>query len=228
MGRGIVHPVDDFRASNPPSNDRLLNELARDFVQHGYDVKHVIRTIMASRVYQESSLPNETNVGDTRNFSRSYRRRMPAEVLCDAVSDITGTTQSFDGLGENVRAVQTWNNKLESNFLDAFGRPNSSADCPCDRDRGTSVVQMLHLMNSTQLQAKIESDTGRAAQLAKSDRTPDDIVRELYLLAYARLPDPDELNTARAAYSAPRATKRTATEDVMWALMNSAEFVLNH
>jgi len=89
-----------------------------------------------------------------------------------------------------MRAVQTWNNKLESNFLDAFGRPNSSADCPCDRDRGTSVVQMLHLMNSTQLQAKIESDTGRAAQLAKSDRTPDDIVGELYLLALRAIAGP--------------------------------------
>ncbi|HZK81699.1 MAG TPA: DUF1549 domain-containing protein, partial [Humisphaera sp.] len=157
FGRGIVHPVDDFRASNPPSNERLLNELARDFIEHHYDVKHLIRTIMASRVYQESSLPNESNVADTRNFSRSYRRRMPAEVLCDAVADVTGTTETFDGLAGESRAVQTWNNKLESNFLDAFGRPNSSADCPCDRDRGTSVVQMLHLMNSTQLQNRIDN-----------------------------------------------------------------------
>lgn len=228
MGRGIVHPVDDFRATNPPTNERLLNELAHDFVKNGYDVKHLIRTIMASRVYQESSLPNDTNVGDTKNFSRSYRRRMPAEVLCDAVADVTGTTETFDGLPGASRAVQTWNNKLESNFLDAFGRPNPSAECPCDRDRGTSVVQMLHLMNSVQLQNRIDDDNGRAAKLAKSDLKPEKIIWELYLTAYGRLPDKDEVKVARKAFTASGGTRRTATEDVMWALLNSAEFVFNH
>jgi hypothetical protein len=227
-GRGIVHPVDDFRASNPPSNERLLDALAKDFVEHKYDLKHLIRTIMASRVYQLSSEPNESNVADTRNFSRSYRRRLPAEVLLDAVSDLTGVPDSFDGLPPGARAVHTWNNKLDSNFLDAFGRPNSSADCPCERDRSPSLVQALHLMNATRLHAKIASPEGRAARLAKSEAPPEEIVKELYLAAYSRLPDEEELTIARQAFAADGATRQSATEDVMWALINSAEFVLNH
>lgn len=228
MGRGIVHPVDDFRATNPPTNPRLLEDLASDFVKHGYDLKHLIRTILNSRVYQQSSMPNETNAADTRNFSRSYRRRLPAEVLCDAAADFTQTTQSFEGLPNASRAVQAWNNKLESNFLDAFGRPNSSADCPCDRDRGTSVVQMLHLMNSPELQNRIESDTGRAARLAKSELSSEQIIRELYLAAYSRLPDQEEIQISQAAFSQPNAKRKLVVEDLMWALMNSAEFVFNH
>jgi hypothetical protein len=227
-GRGIVHPVDDFRASNPPSNERLLDALAKDFVEHKYDLKHLIRTIMASHVYQLSSEPNDTNVADTRNFSRSYRRRLPAEVLLDAVSDFTGVPDTFDGLTPGSRAVHTWNNKLDSNFLDAFGRPNSSADCPCERDRSPSLVQALHLMNATRLQAKIASPEGRAARLAKSEAPPEEIVKELYLAAYSRLPDEEELTIARQAFAADGATRQAATEDVMWALINSAEFVLNH
>jgi hypothetical protein len=124
--------------------------------------------------------------------------------------------------------VQTWNNLLKSNFLDAFGRPNSSADCPCERDRGTSVVQALHLMNSKTLQAKISDPAGRCAALAKSDVPPERIVEELYLAAYSRPPDEQERQIACAAFTAPGATIQSATEDVMWALMNSAEFVFNH
>lgn len=228
MGRGIVHPVDDLRETNPPSNERLLDELAKDFVAHGYDRKHLIRIILNSRTYQLSSLPNETNVADTRNFSRAYRRRLPAEVMLDAVSDLTGIPDTFDGLPPGSRAVRVWNNKLESSFLDAFGRPDSSADCPCERDRGTSVVQSLHLMHSTKLQAKIANPDGRAAKLAKSDLTAEKIVEELYLAAYARKPEADELKIALESFKAEGATRQTATEDVMWALINSAEFVFNH
>lgn len=228
MGRGVVHPVDDLRETNPPSDERLLDALARDFVAHRYDRKHLIRTILNSRVYQLSSLPNDTNAADTRNFSRSYRRRLPAEVMLDAVSDLTGVPESFDGLPAGARAVRVWNNKLDSSFLDAFGRPDASADCPCERDRGTSVVQSLHLMHSTKLQAKIASPDGRAARLAKSDLSPERIVEDLYLAAYARPPEADELKVAVEAFGAKGATRQSATEDVMWALINSAEFVFNH
>jgi hypothetical protein len=144
------------------------------------------------------------------------------------VSDLTGVPDTFDGLPDGSRAVQAWNNKLDSPFLDAFGRPNSSADCPCERDRGTSVVQALHLMHSSKLQAKLANADGRAAKLAKSDKTPEQIVKEIYLAAYARTPDEEELKVAMEAYSVNDATRQTATEDVMWALINSAEFVFNH
>jgi hypothetical protein len=228
LGRGIVHPVDDFRASNPPTNPALLDDLAKDFVAQGYDLKHLIRRIMQSRTYQLSSVPNEHNVRDTRNFSRFYRRRPSAEVALDAISQVTGTSESLQGLAPGSRAVQVWNNRLDSDFLDAFGRPNASADPPCEREGGGSVVQALHLMNSKRLTAKITAPTGRATGLARGDATPERIVTELYLAAYSRTPSDDEMKIAASAFAAQGATRQSATEDLMWALINSAEFVFNH
>jgi hypothetical protein len=230
FGRGIVDPVDDFRVSNPASNEPLLAALAEDFAAHGFDLKHLMRTILNSRLYQLGSTPNESNLGDTKNFSRSYRRRLPAEVLLDAVSDVTGVGDDFNGCPPGTRAMQTWSYKIGSQFLDAFGRPNSSSDCPCERDVRTSVVQALHLMNSRRLHEKFADADGRVRQLAASPRTPADIVTELYLATFGRPPTADELSTAVAAFgegTTPE-TRRTATEDVLWALLNSAEFVFNH
>jgi hypothetical protein len=228
FGRGIVDPVDDFRASNPPSNEPLLDWLAKDFVAHQYDLKHLMRTILRSHTYQLSSAANETNVGDTKNFSRSYRRRLPAEVLLDAVAQVTGTRDNFTGLPEGSRALQTWNHKLNSDFMDAFGRPNSSAECPCERDARPSMVQALHLMNSTALNAKITSSEGRARLLAAGKATEDEIITDLYLSAYNRRPTDEERALAKKAFTAKDATRQSATEDILWALLNSAEFVFNH
>jgi hypothetical protein len=228
MGRGIVDPVDDFRASNPPTNEPLLDWLAGDFIQHGYDLKHLMRTIMHSHVYQLSSLPADYNVSDTKNFSRAYRRRLPAEVLLDAVSDVTGAPETFHGLPPGARALETWNHKLDSEFMDAFGRPNASSECPCERDAKPSVVQALHLMNSNKLQSKIAHPEGRARKLAESKFSEKEIIRELYLAAYSRYPAEEELNLALKAFSAKMATRKSAIEDIMWALINSAEFVFNH
>ncbi len=228
MGRGIVDPVDDFRASNPPSNGPLLDWLARDFVAHGYDLKHLMRTLLRSQVYRLSSLPNETNTADLRNHSRSYRRRLPAEALLDAVCAVTETRDTFTGLPPGSLAKQTWNHKLESQFLDAFGRPNSSAECPCERDAKPSIVQALHLMNSTRLQGMLTSDKGRAARLAASDLTPEAIIEELYLASLTRLPKPEETQAALRAFSLPDTDRRAAIEDILWSLLNAAEFVFNH
>jgi hypothetical protein len=228
FGRGIVDPVDDFRSSNLPVNEPLLDWLARDFVAHGYDLKHLMRTIMQSAVYQESSIPNETNVSDNRQFSRSLRRRLPAEVMLDAVCDVTDVPQNLDGLPAESRAMQVWNQRIDSEFMDAFGRPNASADCPCERDSKPSLVQALHLMNSRELQSKIASSSGRARRLADSKMSPEELVTNLYLAAYNRKPDSDELATAASLFHAPDAKRRQAAEDVLWALLNSAEFVFNH
>jgi hypothetical protein len=228
MGRGIVEPVDDFRASNPPTNEPLLEWMAHDFVNHGFDLKHLMRTIMQSHAYQLSSIPNEHNLTDTKNFSRAYRRRVSAEVMLDAVCDVTGVRENFEGLPVGARAMETWNHKLNSEFMDAFGRPNASAECPCERDTKTSVVQALHLMNSNKLQARIGNAEGRAAKLAASKMSEKEIVTELYLSAYSRPPADPELEIALKAYSAKEATRKSATEDIMWALINSAEFVFNH
>ncbi len=228
FGRGLVHPVDDFRSSNPCANPALLEALAADFAAHRYDFKHLLRTVMNSRLYQLSSVPNETNLGDTRQFSRSYRRRLPAEVLVDAVSDVTGVPESFSAVPPGGRAMQTWSYKIPSHFLDAFGRPNSSSDCPCERDAQLSVVQSLHLMNSKALQAKLGDPKGRVRQLCDSGRSEAELVEELYLLLLNRPPAEKERQTALRAFSMPGATRQTAVEDVFWALLNSPEFVLNH
>ncbi len=228
MGRGIVQPVDDLRISNPATDDALLAALANDFVAHGFDIKHLIRTILRSRTYQTSSLANESNLRDTKNFSRWYRHRPSAEALLDAVTEVTGVSEPLPGLAPGSRAALVWNNRLESDFLDAFARPNSSADPPCERDRDGSIVQALHLMNSTRLTAKITDSSGRAALLSKGPKSPAEIVTELYLAVYCRYPTDEERTIAMGAFSASGATRQSATEDVMWALLNSAEFVFNH
>jgi WD40 repeat protein len=228
FGRGLVEPVDDFRISNPCVNPALLSALADDFVKHGYDLKHLMRTLMNSRLYQLSSVPHERNLADTRNFSRSYRRRLPAEVLLDAVNDATGIPDTFAAMPPGTRAMQAWSYKIDSHFLDAFGRPNASSDCPCERDLQLSVVQSLHLMNAKGLQSKLSHPEGRARQLAESARSPAEIVTELYLLTLNRPPNARERQVALGVFAAPGASRQTATEDIFWALLNSAEFVFNH
>ena len=228
FGRGFVEPVDDFRISNPIVNEPLLQALADDFAANHYDLKALMRTIMNSRLYQLSSTPNQYNLTDTKNFSRSYRRRLPAEVLLDAVNDVTGATDDFNGSPPETRAIQTWSYKVRSQFLDAFSRPNSSADCPCERDLKTSVVQSLHLMNAKGLQDKLASAKGRAKKLAEGKLNAYEIVTKLYLAAFAREPSASELEAAATAFSRPDASRQTATEDVLWALLNSPEFVFNH
>lgn len=225
FGRGLVEPVDDFRISNPCTNPALLDALARDFAKHKYDLKHLMRTIMQSRLYQVSSTPNASNLADTKNFSRAYRRRLPAEVLLDAVDEATGVPSSFEAMPAMSRAVQAWSYKIDSHFMDAFGRPNSSSDCPCERDTHMSVVQSLHLMNSKDLQAKLSHAKGRARQLAQSPKSSQEIVTELYLATLNRFPTTDELEDAGAAFQESR---EAGCEDVLWALLNSAEFVFNH
>ena len=176
FGRGFVEPVDDFRISNPCVNPPLLDALAEDFAKHGYDLKHLMRTIMESRLYQLSSTPNESNLADTRNFSRAYRRRLPAEVLLDAVNDVTGVPDTFAAMPAGTRAMQAWSYKIESQFMDAFSRPNPSSDPPCERDRQISVVQSLHLMNSkapageAQQHDRPRSPTRRQHQIPRGNR----------------------------------------------------------
>jgi hypothetical protein len=153
---------------------------------------------------------------------------LPAEVLLDAVVDVTGVPEEFEGCPPGTRALQTWTYKIDSHFMDAFGRPNPSTDCPCERDLRTSVVQSLHMMNSRSLQAKLAHADGRVKRLADSKLTPAQIVSELYVTALCREPTAEELAKATAAYEAPDATRQTATEDVLWALLNSPEFVFNH
>ncbi len=228
LGRGIVDPVDDFRVSNPPTNEPLLDWLANDFVEYGFDLKRLMRTIVTSNIYQLSSTPNEHNVADITNYSRFLKRRIGAEVLLDAVSDLTGVPDSFQGLPDGSRAVQTWNHKLPSDFLDAFGRPDASQECPCERDRKSSVVQALHLMNSSALQTKLGNGESWPSRLAKEDLPAAELVKKVYLAAYSRLPEAGELSAAEQYFQGEGITSQVAIEDLVWALVNSAEFVFNH
>ena len=230
FGKGIVDPVDDFRLSNPPSNPALLDALAAELVRSKYDLKSLMRTIMNSHLYQLASEPNDTNAADTRNFSRFYRRRMSAEMMADAICDITGVATKYPGLPEGSRAVQAWTYKIDSRTMDAFGRPNSSSDCPCERNVKPTIAQALHLMNSDVLNGKLTSKdaASRPQRLATSSTSPRDIVTELYLACYGRLPTEDELQLSTAPFTDDPATRRRAIEDVLWALVNSAEFVFNH
>jgi hypothetical protein len=228
LGRGIVDPVDDFRVSNPPTNEALLDWLATDFINNGYDLKNLLRIIANSHTYQLSSQPNEHNIADTQNYSRFLKRRLSAEVLLDAVNDLVGVSDQFEGMPADSRAVQTWNVKLSSDFMDAFGRPNASQECPCERDRKSSVVQALHLMNSSTLQGKLQNPKSNTAQLAKSELPPNELITEIYLASLGRKPIEVELTAAIGFFETPEVPRQTAVEDLTWALINSAEFVFNH
>lgn len=240
MARGLVDPVDDMRDTNPPSNPALLDELAKDFRANGHDLKKLIRRIATSYVYGLSSLPNDRNVGDTRNYSRHYRQRLRGEVLLDAVTDITGVAEKLDALPAGSRAMEAWTVRGESKFLDTFGRPDPNQDPPCERTTDTTVVQALHLMNSPNLTRKITSDEGRVAKLAAGKMTNVEVVEELYLLAYCRLPNDAEKAACVARFEkAPRpvgssadraattaaAKRREVVEDLLWGLLNTPEFV---
>ncbi len=225
MGRGIVEPVDDLRATNPPSNEALLEGLSQSFRDDGYDLKKLIRHIMTSAVYGLSSAPSDRNAVDARNYSRHYRQRLRAEVLLDAVSEITGVPERFEAAPPRTRAAALWTVRGDSLFLDSFGRPDPNQDPPCERTTDTSVVQALHLMNAPDLHARITSDDGRAAGLAKSDAKPEAIIEELYLRVYCRAPTDEDRGIAMELFGTTPAERRRAVEDLMWALLNTPEFV---
>ncbi len=225
MGRGIVDPVDDLRATNPPSNPELLDALAADFRKNGHDLKKLIRTIATSHAYGLSTAPNDRNAADLRNYSRHYRQRLRAEVLLDMASDVTGVPEAFAAMPPGSRAVEVWTARTPNEFLDSFGRPDPNQDPPCERTSDTTVVQALHLMNSPNLHRKVTAESGRAATLAKGDKSPAAVVEELYLRTYCRPPTDAERAAAVRRFERPGAARRQATEDLMWALMNTPEFV---
>lgn len=227
MGQGLVEPVDDIRATNPPSNGPLLDALADDFRRQGYDIKKLVRKIMLSHVFTLGSRPGERNVSDLKNFSRYYRQRMRAEVLLDAVNDVLGVEEGFAAMPPGSRAAQMWTHRVSSLFLDTFGRPDPNQDPPCERQAESTTPQVLHLMNSPALNRKLAQDDARPAKLAASKKTSENIVEEVYLLAYGRLPSSAEKTLALATFpNAPSASRRRALEDLFWAILNTPEFYI--
>ncbi len=227
LGRGLVDPVDDMRETNPPSNPELLDALAKDFLQSKFDVKHVIRVICNSRVYQLSATPNEYNQHDKQNHARFYARRMIAEVLHDAVDQLTGTHTQFSKMSKQARAVDLPHEGFGSYFLDVFDRPPRSSACECARSSGASLSQVLHLSFGPDIERKLSDGRGRVAKLVERKATPEQAVEELYLAAFARYPTTAERENV-IGYLKGQRDYRKGLEDVAWAMLNSREFIFNH
>ncbi|MDB4676956.1 DUF1549 and DUF1553 domain-containing protein, partial [bacterium] len=224
MGRGLVEPVDDLRSTNPATNPQLMDALAQDFKDSGFNQKHLLRTIVLSRVYAHSSIPTPSNVTDRVNYSRHYRHRVRAELLLDAIADVTETSANMQAMPPESRANQVWTTRVDSIFLDTFGRPNENQDPPCERTPDSTMTQSLHLMNSRELDKRIRSDEGRAARLAnKEGALTSNITDELYLAAFSRYPDDQERSYANGLIEQSD-SKRTAIEDLIWAMINAPEF----
>jgi hypothetical protein len=228
LGRGLVESVDDVRATNPPSNPELLDALARHLIENKFDVRQLIRTVTASHVYQLSTKPNSTNAKDELNFSRALFRRIDAEVLLDMVSQTTGIAERFPGTPPDVRAIQLWDSKVPHYFLKLFGRPVRVSACECERNHEPGVSQVLHLLNSPEIQAKLSHERGTVAQLVRRHADDGALVEELYLTFYSRLPTERERVTAVAHLRREPGQRREAAEDLAWTLLNSLEFVFNH
>lgn len=227
MGRGLVEPVDDLRATNPASNPELLDALAKEFQGSGYDLKHLIKTIATANVYGLDSAPTVSNTGDRMNYSRHYRHRMRAEILLDAVADVTETPNRLTAVPSPARANQVWTHRVSSMFLDTFGRPNENQDPPCERNTDSTVTQSLHMMNSREIDGRIRSDDGRAARLAGSELSNAEVINELYLATFSRFPDEGELEYASQLIESSE-NRRVAIEDLMWAMINSPEFSIQN
>lgn len=239
--RGLIEPEDDIRDTNPPTNPALLAALEQHFIASGFDLKDLVRVITQSRAYQLSEVPNEHNLVDRQNYSRYYPRRLQAEVLLDAIDLLAETQTDFTSLPPGTRAVALPDNSYNrsSPFLRVFGRPEGESVCECERVQSSSLAQSLHLINAPDIKAKLASSTGRAERLAKEPRPVEEKVRELYLAAFSREPRPAELTTAvnylaevpATADGKPGDAAKAAREnfqDLLWALINTKEFLFNH
>jgi hypothetical protein len=229
MGRGIVEPVDDVRATNPPSNPELLAALAKHLDEANYDPKKLIRTIVLSRVYQTSSQPNDTNEKDEQNFSRHLFKRIDAEVFLDMVCQTTGVAEKFQGVPAGTRAIQLWDSKVRHYFLKTFGRPVRASTCECERIDEPNIAQILHLLNSDLITNKLQNEGGAVARLTRDINDDGKLTEELFMIFLSRAPTEKE-KTAVAAHlrNSEAGKRRQGVEDIAWALLNSKEFMFNH
>jgi hypothetical protein len=239
--RGLVEPEDDLRDSNPATNPELLTALSKAFVDSQYDLKALVRLITQSHAYQLSAEPNEHNHVDRQAYSHYYPKRMTAEVLLDSIDMVSGTKSDFADLPPGTRAVSLPDNSYNraSPFLKVFGRPEGASVCECERVSSASLAQSLHLMNAPDVKAKLTSANGRADLLSKAEMPEPKRIRELYLATYSREPSSDEVRIAEAHLLKPRTDAqgkpldslrsiRNGYEDLIWALVNTKEFLYNH
>ena len=232
MGRGIVDPVDDFRPSNPPSHGPLLAALADDFVRGGFDQKQLLRTILRSRVYQLSGQTNPLNRRDEKYFSHARSRLLTAEQLLDALCQVTESPESFLGLPAGTRAGQIPSPELGGHFLSVFGKPARDTACECERGGEPKLTHSLQLISGDLIGEKLAAPHSRLSRLlhdAPDRKSPElaAVVTEFYYAALSRPPQADEL-LAAVQYVQDAPDKRSGLEDVVWALLNSKEFLFQH
>ncbi len=227
FGKGIVDPPDDVRVSNPPKNAALLDELGRRLVEYKYDMRQLIRDICNSNTYQLATAPRNDASNDPRNFAVASVRRLPSEMLLDAVCQVTDTTVKFRALPMGARAVQVADADSGNYFLNVFGRPARNSACTCERRDEPTLAQTLHLINGDTLQNAIAAGDGRLAASIAAEMPPTDIVENLYLAAYSRFPREDE-RAKLATYIESAEDRKLAAEDAYWSVLNSKEFVFNH
>jgi len=224
VGKGIIDPVDDIRASNPPSNPALLEALTKDFVAHGFDLRSLMRTIVSSRTYQASIVTNEWNVTDRDNFSHAIPRRLSAEELMDAVASAAGVKPRFPDVPEETAASQLVDPHIgREGFLDVFGRPARESSCECERRSDFSLPQALNLVNGRTISDAVADPKGRVAKLILSGTSEEIMVDELYLAALSRLPTMEERQRGLKYLST--AAKGSRVQDFLWALLNSKAFL---
>jgi hypothetical protein len=234
LGIGLVDPVDDFSVANPPTNARLLDALAKEFIEHNFDIRHIERQILLSRTYQTSSMPNESNKFDKNNYARSYIRPMMAEVVVDVLNTSLGATETYNAndapAGKKlieVGASRFLGNQNLTYVLRIFGRPPRTTACDCERTMDPALPQTLFRMTDPAVLAKLRLPTGRINTLVKSKKTDDEIFEEIFLATLSRFPNDDE-KSAFASHKKNSSDRASMFVDVMWALINTREFILNH
>ena len=227
FGQGLVEPVDDLRATNPAVMPQLLDVLAKELADHQFDVKHLLRFICNSRVYQLAPELQSQRDADGMLLTHRVPRRLSAEVLLDAINQVAGTTESFAGQPAGSRAIALPDPSIASLFLTTFGKPARNSPCDCSRSSAPDLSQALHLANSTALQEKIASPTGRLANQLKAGRTDDELTNEFYLATLSRLPTEDERRVIQETL-ASGISREEAWQDLVWALLNCAEFAFGH
>jgi hypothetical protein len=238
FGRGLVHPLDDLRATNPASNEELFAAVTDDFVKNGYDIRRLIAMIMNSATYQLSAEANATNQSDNMYYSKYIVKRLPAETLLDAMSQVSGAPTAFPGYAAGTRAMQLPDSRVDSQFLASFGRPQRVICDASERSSDPSIAQALHVINGDTLNKKLSAADGTIALFVKLGLSDSRIVEHLYLAAYGRYPTESEKNDVMAKLAASRVTtgsseaqretRRQAIEDMAWALLTSKEFLFNH
>ena len=224
---GLVEPVDDLRASNPPSNRPLWTALNKEFVDHNFDLRQMIRLILNSRTYQLSSATLPENAVDARFYSHYYARRLPAETLLDALSQATGVPDDFPGYPLGMRAVQLPDTSVNSYFLGLFGRSDRVTACACERRGDVTLPQLLHLQSGDSITQKLTDGDGRLKALLAANLEPAKLVETLFLVTLSRLPNDAERASVVAALAEPD-NREEALRDLFWTLLNTKEFAFNH